>query len=84
MARTPMAGLPWQIRTSFWVLRKFSNNSRKKNIWGFFLIYHEILCCVYSLELHLGDSNEYTQHTIIDQKIEKVSLNYRNGAMINP
>ena len=24
-----------------------------------------------------GDSNEYTQHTIIMQKIEKISLNYR-------
>ena len=30
------------------------------------LFYHEIVCCVYSLELpHWGDSNEYTQHTII-------------------
>ena len=28
--------------------------------------YPEILCCVYSLESpHRGDSNEYTQHTII-------------------
>ena len=32
----------------------------------FFLIYHEMVCCVYSLELpHRGDSNEFTQHTII-------------------
>ena len=31
-----------------------------------FLFYREIVCCVYSLELpHRGDSNEYTQHTII-------------------
>ena len=31
-----------------------------------FLFYHEIVCCVYSLELpHQGNSNEYTQHTII-------------------
>ena len=31
-----------------------------------FLFYPEIVCCVYSLELpHRGDSNEYTQHTII-------------------
>ena len=31
-----------------------------------FLFYHGIVCCVYSLELpHQGDSNEYTQHTII-------------------
>ena len=32
----------------------------------FFLFYHEILCCIYSLESpHRGDSNVYTQHTII-------------------
>ena len=32
----------------------------------FFLFYHEIECWVYSLESpHRGDSNEYTQHTII-------------------
>ena len=31
-----------------------------------FLFYHEIACCVYSLESpHRGDSNEYIQHTII-------------------
>ena len=31
-----------------------------------FLFYHEIVCCVYSLEsFHRGDSNKYTQHTII-------------------
>ena len=31
-----------------------------------FLFYHEIVCCVYSLESpHRGDSNEYTQYTII-------------------
>ena len=30
------------------------------------LFYHGIVCCVYSLESpHRGDSNEYTQHTII-------------------
>ena len=33
---------------------------------------------MYSLESpHRGDSNEYTQHTIIVYKIEKISLNYR-------
>ena len=32
----------------------------------FFLFYREIVCYVYSLESpHRGDSNEYTQHTII-------------------
>ena len=36
------------------------------------------MLCVYSLESpHRGDSNEYTQHTIIVLKIEKISLNYR-------
>ena len=48
--------------------------------WGkAFLIYYEIVCCVYSLEpLHRGDSNEYTQHTIILLKIENISINYRH------
>ena len=32
----------------------------------FFLFYDEIVCYVYWLESpHRGDSNEYTQHTII-------------------
>ena len=34
---------------------------------------------VYSLEWpHRGDSNEYTQHTIILLKIENISINYRH------
>ena len=37
-----------------------------KYLMIFFLFYHEIVCCVYLLESpHRGDSNEYTQHTII-------------------
>ena len=41
-----------------------------------FLFYHEIVCCVYSLESHTQcDSNENTQHTIIEEKIEKNPLN---------
>ena len=44
----------------------------------FFLLYHGIVCWVYSLESpHRGDSNEYTQHTIIVLKFENISLNYR-------
>ena len=36
-----------------------------KYIGVVFLFYHGV-CCVYSLESHhRGDSNEYTQHTII-------------------
>ena len=32
----------------------------------FFLFYHGFVCCVFSLESpHRGDSNEYSQHTII-------------------
>ena len=32
----------------------------------FFLFYHGIVCRVYTLESpHRGDSNEYTQHTIV-------------------
>ena len=31
-----------------------------------FLFYQEIVCCLYLLELpHRGNSNEYTQHTIM-------------------
>ena len=37
-----------------------------KYLGFFFLFYHGIVCCVYSLEWpYQGDSNEYTQHTII-------------------
>ena len=47
-------------------LRNSSNSSRKQIFKEIFLFYHEIVCCVYSLELpHWGNSNEYTQHTII-------------------
>ena len=43
-----------------------------KYLMIFFLFYHGIVCCVYSLESpRRGDSNEYTQHTIIVQKLEK-------------
>ena len=55
----------------------------------FFLFYHEIVCCVYSLESpHRGDSNEYTQDTIIVLEIKKTSLNNHHllpdMAMIGP
>ena len=50
------------------------NKYLKKKI----LFYHEIVCCVYSLESpHRGDSNEYTQRTIIAYKIKNISINYR-------
>ena len=44
----------------------FSDSSRKQIFSEFSYFYHEIVCCVYSLELpYQGDSNEYTQHTTI-------------------
>ena len=55
---------------------------------GKFLFYHEIVCCVYSLESpYRGDSNEYTQHAIDVKEIKQKSLNYRYllpDTMINP
>ena len=54
-------------------LRNSSHSSRKQIFLVFFLSYHEIVCCVHSLELPWrGNSNEYTQHTIIVYKIEKI------------
>ena len=54
------------LNSFFQSLHNSSNSSRKQILNDFFLFYHEIVCCVYSLELpHQGDSNEYTQHTII-------------------
>ena len=39
---------------------------------------------VYSLESpHRGDSNEYTQHTIISLKIENISISYRHLLPVN-
>ena len=50
----------------FQSLQNSSNSSRKQIVNDFYLFYYEIVCCVYSLESpHRGDSNEYTQHTII-------------------
>ena len=61
-----MARLPWMIRTRFSVLTVILPIVQKKQIFReIFLFYHEMVYCVYSLELpHRGDSNEYTQHTI--------------------
>ena len=43
-----------------------------------FHFYIETVCCVYSLESpHRGDSNEYTQHTIIVKEMGKQCPNYR-------
>ena len=62
MARTPMARLPWMIRTLFSVPKNPSNSLRKQIYSGFFLILSwTYMLCV----LIRGDSNEYTQHTVI-------------------
>ena len=87
IARTSMARLPWLIRTHFWVPTKFFHLLKKTNRLGFFLILSRN--CMYSLESpHLGDSNEYTQHTIIVMEIKKfpkLSLfAFWPGTMINP
>ena len=51
-------------------------NSRKQIFKESFLFCRENVCCVYSLESpHRGDSNKYTQHTIILYKSEKTFKN---------
>ena len=69
-----MVRLPWLIRTRFLSLGNSFDSSRKqifKDILGFFHIYHENVCFVYSLESsHRGGSNAFTQHTIIVWEIE--------------
>ena len=56
---------------SFSSLRNSSKCSRKQIFKDIFLFYHEIECCVYSLESpHRGDSNVHStfQYCIGDQK----------------
>ena len=67
MTRTRMARLPWMIRTLFFSPYKILPIAQENNYLGFFFLFYDgIVCCVYSLESpHRGDSNEYTQHTII-------------------
>ena len=80
------------IRTRFWVpfeiLTIAQENKYLCIFQGNFRIYHVSVCCVYSLESPLrGDSNEYTQHTIIEDgnDIPKFSP-YASwpGVLINP
>ena len=68
MAGTRMVRLPWMIRTVFFSPYKILPIAHENNYLGIFFSFFimEFLCCVYSLESpHRGDSNEYTQHTII-------------------
>ena len=53
-----------------------NHSARSGGIIFFSIFFAMKVCCVFSLELpHLGDSNEYTQHTIINIK-KKIALNY--------
>ena len=47
IARTPMAHLPWLIRTRFLIPTKFFRWLKETNIKGIVLLYHEIVCCEY-------------------------------------
>ena len=62
MTRTPMARLPWLIRTHFYpkeMLPLAQKNNKDKIFTEILSFYHENVCCVYSLEsLRRGDSNE--------------------------
>ena len=79
MARTLMRVYRGLFKLIFESLRIFSDSSGKQILREIFLFFYEIVCCVYSLESpHRGDSNEYTQHTIILLKIENISINYRH------
>ena len=66
------------------VLANEANHSaRSGGIIGIFfsIFFNRKVCCVFSLDSpHLGDSNEYIQHTSIN-KIKKITLNnskYKN------
>ena len=79
IARTPMARLPWLIRTRFESLRNCSASSRKQKKKGkvpFFIMKLYVECSLESP--HRGDSNENTLYTIIIWKIEKIFLYYRH------
>ena len=78
IGRTPMVRLPWLIRTRFCVNMKFFRWLKKQIFREIFLLYHEIVCFIYSLESHRrGYSNGYTQYTIIAQRIENAQ-NYHH------
>ena len=63
---------------SFSVLQNPSNSARKQILGNFFLIWSwNSMLCVLIRIASWGDSNEYTQHTIIVFKVEKISLRYR-------
>ena len=65
----------------FSVPTKFSNSSRKQIFRNFFLFYHGIVCCVYSLDSH----STYNRCVENRKDFPKLSLFASwTGAMINP
>ena len=59
-----------------------SDGSGGNNLDIFFIFFYMKVCCVVSIESsHRGDSNEYTQHTIITKKKEnkKITRNCPNS-----
>ena len=69
IASNPDGSFTMADSNSFFSPYKILPIAQEKKYLGifFFLFYHGIVCCcVYSLESpHRGDSNEYTEHTII-------------------
>ena len=81
MTRIPIPRLPWLIWTRFESLGNSSETSSKQMfidiLGGFDFVVKMYVYCVYSLESpHRCDFNEYTQRTIILQKIGKISIYY--------
>ena len=62
-----MARLPWLIQTRFLSPYEIIPITPEKHIFEeIFSFCHDFVCLVYPLESpHRGDSNRYTQHTII-------------------
>ena len=53
-----------------------------KNRDIFFIFFNMAVCCVFSLESpHRGNSNEYTQYTILNIK-KKITLNFPKSAAV--
>ena len=79
MAWTPMACLPWLVRTRFQSLRNSSDNSRKQIFrkFSYFMMKLYVVC---------GDSNEYTQNTIRRWKRFPwiIAICFLTCVMINP
>ena len=87
MARTRMARLPWMIRTFFHSLQSPPNSSRKQIFRDFFLFYHEIVCCVYSLLIEAILMSTLNIQSLCRNRKDFLKLSQFaswTGAMINP